>query len=220
MPTLAILEDSALPLLQMRQALLNDTTFQLMFSCSKGADMKSWLSANTVDVFVADLGLPDMLGIEVITHCKRTQPNTEIMVCTIFEDDEHLFKSLQSGANAYLLKSDIEQSFIHSLNQLLSGGAPMSPRIARRVLNHLHTSIVIHPPPQTVESTSARAILTNKELEVLNLLMRGFRYAEIARTQSCTVHTVNSHIKSIYRKLQVSSKTEAVFEAKQMKIIH
>jgi DNA-binding NarL/FixJ family response regulator len=217
MPTLAILEDSALPLLQMREALSRYTQYQLLYTSTQGAGMKTWLNSHAVDILVADLGLPDMSGVEVIKHCKTMQPSTEIMVCTIFEDDEHLFTSLQSGANAYLLKSDIEHVFIDSLNQLLAGGSPMSPSIARRVLRQLQQPI--EKPTAGGSNTQVPPLLTHKELDVLNLLMRGFKYAEIAATLPCSPHTVNTHIKSIYKKLQVSSKTEAVFEARQLNIL-
>jgi DNA-binding NarL/FixJ family response regulator len=216
MPTLAILEDSTVPLQQMKQALQSMPQYQLVYNCQQGSEMKTWLNMNTVDALVADLGLPDMSGIEVIAHCKHVQPNTEIMVCTVFEDDDHLFKSLKSGANAYLLKSDIEQKFLSSLIELLEGGSPMSPNIARRVLRELD-----QPASKQSSATNDKAerkILSPKELDILNLLMRGFKYAEIARIQSCTVHTVNTHIKSIYKKLQVTSATEAVFEALNMNL--
>jgi DNA-binding NarL/FixJ family response regulator len=217
MPTLAILEDSALPLLQMREALSRYTQYQLLYTSTQGAGMKTWLNSHAVDILVADLGLPDMSGVEVIKHCKNMQPSTEIMVCTIFEDDEHLFTSLQSGANAYLLKSDIEHAFLDSLNQLLAGGAPMSPSIARRVLKQLQQPIKKTTAGDS--NTQVPPLLTHKELDVLNLLMRGFKYSEIAATLPCSPHTVNTHIKSIYKKLQVSSKTEAVFEARQLNIL-
>jgi DNA-binding NarL/FixJ family response regulator len=190
MPTQAILEDSALPLLQMREALSRHTQYQLLYTSTQGADMKTWLNNHAVDILVADLGLPDMSGVEVIKHCKKVQANTEIMVCTIFEDDEHLFTSLQSGANAYLLKSDIEHAFIGSLNQLLAGGAPMSPSIARRVLKQLHQPS--DKPAPLPSDKPEQSLLTHKELEVLNLLMRGFKYSEIATTLPCSPHTGRS----------------------------
>ncbi len=219
MPTVAILEDSPIPLLQMRQALMGDASFELVFTCTKGADMQSWLNENPVDVLVADLGLPDMSGVQVVEHCVKVREHTEIMVCTVFEDDEHLFKSLQAGANAYLLKSDINDRLLASLLDLLQGGSPMSSSIARRVLGQLHAPSPSSTPAPVPAMGARGQMLTAKELEVLNLLMRGFKYTEIGQTLSCSTHTICSHIKAIYRKLQVSSKTEAVFEARLMNII-
>ncbi len=216
MTTVAILEDSPLPLAQMQQALILDPSFEVLFTCAKGADMQAWLTQNPVDVLVADLGLPDISGVQVVEHCVKVRERTEIMVCTVFEDDEHLFKSLQAGANAYLLKSDIVDKFLPALAELIQGGSPMSSSIARRVLGLLHLPSATQAPTSTNESLPE---LTPKELDVLNLLMRGFKYAEIGRTLSCSTSTINTHIKSIYRKLQVSSKTEAVFEARSMNII-
>jgi DNA-binding NarL/FixJ family response regulator len=132
------------------------------------------------------------------------------MVCTIFEDDEHLFESLRSGANGYLLKADISTKFVSALSQMMDGDAPMSPRIARRVLHQLS------PTPDLPVTSS---ILTKKELEILSLIARGFKFLEISQMQGISIHTVHSHIKNIYKKLQVTSKNEAVYEARALKLI-
>jgi DNA-binding NarL/FixJ family response regulator len=123
----------------------------------------------------------------------------------------HLFESLRLGANGYLLKADIDVSLLSSVQQLIDGGSPMSPRIARRVLLQLHP-----PVPPEIEQPS---LLTPKELKVLALIARGFKYTEIANLQNISTHTVHSHLKNIYKKLHVSSKSEAIYEARLSKYI-
>jgi DNA-binding NarL/FixJ family response regulator len=210
MPTVAILEDNPDSLASMVRALSTPAAIKrdwtVVFTTHLCATMNQWLDGNEVDVLISDLGIPDQSGLLAIKHCKRVRPNTEIVVCSVFDDDLHLFDSLKFGANGYLLKSDIDTALFKSVQQLLEGGSPMSPRIARRVLQQLHPAVPEDLPPPN--------ILTPKELQVLALIARGFKYGEIATLQSLSVHTVHSHLKNIYKKLQVSSKSEAIFEAR------
>ncbi len=215
MPTVAILEDSQDSLASMLRALDGrtglKTPWQVVFTTHLCENMMNWLNQNEVDVLISDLGIPDQSGLVAIKHCKQVRPNTEIIVCSVFDDDIHLFDSLKFGANGYLLKSDIDTALLQSVQQLLDGGSPMSPRIARRVLQQLHP-----PVPPHIEQPS---LLTPKELQILALIARGFKYSEIATLQHLSTHTVHSHLKNIYKKLQVSSKSEAIFEARASKYI-
>lgn len=213
MPTLAILEDSPEALFDMLSAIAaapQAKPWVVAHTASSCAQMNEWLNANPVDLLVCDLNLPDCSGVTTIRHCHALSPSTEIMVCTIFEDDEHLFESLRSGANGYLLKADISTKFVSALSQMMDGDAPMSPRIARRVLHQLS------PTPDLPVTSS---ILTKKELDILSLIARGFKFLEISQMQGISIHTVHSHIKNIYKKLQVTSKNEAVYEARALKLI-
>lgn len=210
MPTVAILEDNLESLASMKRVLTAVSAvkkgWNIIFTTHLCQEMVLWLNLHDVDVLVSDLGLPDQSGLLAIKHCKEMHPSTEILVCSVFDDDMHLFESLKFGATGYLLKSDIDTTLLKSVQQLLDGGSPMSPRIARRVLLQLHP-----PTPQHIEQPS---LLTPKELQVLALIARGFKYNEIATLQNLSTHTVHTHLKNIYKKLQVSSRSEAIYEAR------
>jgi DNA-binding NarL/FixJ family response regulator len=223
MATVAILEDSPHAIASMRYALEAPAqalclNWQLLQHCTHSAAMIEWLNQNPVDVLVCDLELPDFSGLAVIAHCAEHYPKTEIMVCTVFEDDSNIFESLRQGASGYILKSDITRSFTHSLDQIMQGGSPMSPKIARRILAHLNPKPAL-PQSPTKLVNDAQLTLTPKELEVLDLVSRGFRHAEIAQHMNVSVNTISTHAKNIYKKLQVNSKGEAVFEARQLGFI-
>ncbi len=215
MPTVAILEDNLESLASMRRVLGASNAVKngwtIVFTTHLCHEMILWLNTHEVDVLVSDLGLPDQSGLLAVKHCKETHPTTEILVCSVFDDDMHLFESLKYGATGYLLKPDIDTSLLKSVQQLLDGGSPMSPRIARRVLLQLHPPVAAH-----IEQPS---LLTPKELQVLALIARGFKYSEIATLQNLSTHTVHTHLKNVYKKLQVSSKSEAIYEARANKYI-
>ena len=221
--TVAVVEDDPSNQAAIRAALALDTSFELVFMSELGQTMCDWLSqsalANTdslaVDILVADIGLPDISGVDVVRHCHYISPNTHILVCTLFDDDEHLFASLESGAQAYVLKEYLHGMLVSALHELRSGGSPMSPTIARKVLKKLTHSAKASAP--VLDPAAPK--LSARELELLNLLARGFRYAEIATIAFISVNTVQTHIKNIYFKLQVNSKNEAVYEATRMGMI-
>jgi DNA-binding NarL/FixJ family response regulator len=214
-PTIAILEDTPESLAAMLRALSTPAArkqdWGVSYTTERCEQMIEWLRSNAVDVLISDLGLPDLSGLHAVQFCKTTRPSTEILVCTIFDDDAHLFESLKLGANGYLLKADIDTTLLNSVAQLIEGGSPMSPRIARRVLLQLH--------PPVAPEIEQPSLLTPKELQVLALIARGFKYGEIAELQKLSTHTVHTHLKNIYKKLQVSSKSEAIFEARQQRYI-
>jgi DNA-binding NarL/FixJ family response regulator len=197
-PTIAILEDTPESLAAMLRALSTPAArkqdWGVSYTTERCEQMIEWLRSNAVDVLISDLGLPDLSGLHAVQFCKTTRPSTEIL-----------------GANGYLLKADIDTTLLNSVAQLIEGGSPMSPRIARRVLLQLH--------PPVAPEIEQPSLLTPKELQVLALIARGFKYGEIAELQKLSTHTVHTHLKNIYKKLQVSSKSEAIFEARQQRYI-
>jgi DNA-binding NarL/FixJ family response regulator len=157
------------------------------------------------DVYLMDIELPGMNGIEAIPKIKALLPNTQVVVVTVYENDDLVFKALCEGASGYLTKNMPPQKLIESLKELENGGAPMSTNIARLVVSSFHKN--------------RQSPLTARELEVLELLSSGKSYSTIADQLFVDKETVKSHIKNIYLKLEVHSKAEAIEKAKKSKYI-
>ena len=150
-----------------------------------------------LDIVLSDIGLPGMSGIDGIPTIKKHMPHAEIIMNTVYEDPEKVFDALCKGATGYLLKSTPIKDLGANLERLGEGGAPMSPAIARLVIQHFH-------PKKRTEA------LTPKEHEIVQGLVDGLSYKMIADRLDISPHTVNSHLKNIYRKLEVNSKSEVV----------
>ena len=156
------------------------------------------------DVILTDLGLPGMSGIEGIERMRRLFPDVPILALTIFDNDNQIFNALCSGANGYLLKNTPPARLLEALKEAVEGGSPMSPAIAARVVRLFRE---FRPPEH------ADYYLTRQETELLKLLVEGHHKKTAAREMDISVHTVSFHLKNIYEKLQVHSKTEAVAKA-------
>jgi DNA-binding NarL/FixJ family response regulator len=151
-----------------------------------------------VDVALVDLSLPGMSGQELISIAKATWPRVEMVVLTGFADDDTIYEALRAGATGYLLKDAGPAQIASAIDEVCDGGAPLSPGIARRVLTGFHA-----------RRESPEPDLTQREREVLDLLTRGASYPQIGQGLGISTNTVQTHIRSIYRKLQVSTKSEA-----------
>jgi len=167
------------------------------------------------DVLLVDLGLPDGSGIDVIREAHERWPTCNIMVSTTFGDEAHVLQSIESGAAGYLLKDSAPQNMVAEIRSLHAGGSPISPQIARHILMrfrgslHSSVSVVEHREP-----AKPRVTLSDKEQDVLEYITRGFTTREIAALMSVSNHTVITFVRRIYAKLEVHSKTEAVYEAR------
>jgi DNA-binding NarL/FixJ family response regulator len=157
-----------------------------------------------VDVVLVDIHLStsSINGIALIAQLKKSMPHTEFIICTVYEDEDHIFNAIQAGATGYLLKTVSSAQLIAALKDVKEGGSPMSSTIARKVM----TAFAARPLNQP---TTAHA-LTIREQEVLQLLAQGLRYKEVAQKMFLSVDTIRTHVRNIYDKLQVSSKTAAV----------
>ena len=160
------------------------------------------------DLVLVDLHLPDGSGLDLIREISERTPSTDCVVATIYDDDAHLFPALQAGARGYLLKENDKHQLVVSLKGIVSGTPPLSPTIARRVLQHFHAARSDDEPR-----------LTPREVEVLTLAAKGLRVKEIAEQIGTSAHTAATHLKSIYRKLNVSSRAEAALEASRRGLV-
>ena len=162
------------------------------------------------DAILTDLGLPGMSGIEGIERLRKIFPDVPIIALTVYDNDEQIFDALCNGANGYLLKNTPPARLLEALSEAVDGGSPMSPAIAARVVNLFRT---FRPPEQ------ADYHLTPQETEVLKLLLEGHHKKTAAREMGISIHTVSFHLKNIYEKLQVHSKTEAVAKALRERLV-
>ena len=186
--------------------------FVLVAAVGTCAEAIAELRRQTVDVLLCDLGLPDGDGADVVREARLLHPDLDAMVVTIFGDEAHVMRSLEAGATGYLLKDGLPEDFISTIMLLRNGGSPIHPTIARRVLQQFAGGA---REPVIIPDVS----LSGREQEVLNLVAKGYRGPEIAGLLGISHHTVASHIKSIYRKLEVSSRGEAVYEASRLRLL-
>ena len=205
---------------------------ELAASLGTVADALAWLDANgsTLDVMLTDLGLPDGTGLDLIRHATRVNPACESLVVSMFGDEDNVLASIEAGALGYIHKDSTPEDISQAILDMRAGASPISPMIARRVLSKYRvdklnrTQELVDKASEAINSEAiegpkvaeSRGILSPREKEVLDLIARGFSYAEIARLQGLSVHTVQTHIKSLYGKLSVHSKSEAVYEATRM----
>jgi DNA-binding NarL/FixJ family response regulator len=162
------------------------------------------------DVVLLDIGLPGMSGLEGIEHLKARYPSLLILMLTVYDDDDRIFDALCAGACGYLLKKTPPVKLLESLREAVGGGAPMSPEVARRVI-HLFREV---RPPERADYN-----LTPHEIRLLKLLVDGHSYKTAATELGVTTHAVSFHLRSIYEKLQVHSKSEAVAKALRHRLI-
>lgn len=158
------------------------------------------------DVLLCDLGLPDGSGIDLIRQETLTGRDTDILVITMFANQKNILDAIQAGARGYLLKDERVEDCVEAIHNIRRGGSPISPIIARQLLKHIEPAL----PDKQVP---LRAPLTEREFEVLNLLSRGLSNSDCAEVLSISSNTVGTHVKKIYRKLEVNNRAEALFEA-------
>src|SRR5215475_11218946 len=159
------------------------------------------LPAGNPDVVLMDNNLPGMSGIECVARLKQKAPKTQVLMLTTYEEGDLIFESLRAGANGYLLKNMPPGELVQAVEQVHAGGSPMSMHIARKVVSHFQQ---IKQPSSDMEK------LTKREQEILALLAKGFLYKEIADQLGISLSTVRAHLHTVYEKLHVQSRTEAV----------
>ena len=203
----------------------SDPEFELIGIAPNCATARAMLAKEKPDILLADLGLPDGSGIDIIRETATRYPDCDILVVTVFGDEDHVLASIEAGASGYVLKDSIPDEFLGLLRQLRAGGSPISPVIARKLLARFKSDAGrppeakpdATPPPAAIEAKTG--ILSPRETEVLTYIAKGFSFNEIAELLDMSAHTVTTHVKRIYQKLAVHSRGEAVYEATQMGLL-
>ncbi|MGH8178590.1 MAG: response regulator [Steroidobacter sp.] len=176
-------------------------------------EIRAALEVSRPRVLLVDLGLPDGDGLDIIRETARRWPGVLIMVITVFGDELRVVASIKAGAAGYLLKDDAAVGIGEAIRQLLAGGSPISPPIARHLIRHFRADQDRSRADNTVQ-------LTAREMEILTLASKGFSYGETADLLGLMASTVSSYTKNIYEKLAVSSRSAAVYEATRMGLIN
>ena len=209
MPTkVAIVEDDS----EIRESLAELVSASVIFTltdvCIDAADALKKLPANPPDVVLMDINMPGMNGIECVRRLKPQMRDTQFMMLTVYEDPDHIFKALTSGASGYMLKRTPHAELLAALKDVHAGGSPMSSNIARKILQLFQR---FNTSPTETENLSPR------ECEVLELRARGYLNKEIAEALHISVPTVNTHIRHIYEKLHVRSRSQAFAKFTQIR---
>jgi len=223
--TVALVEDEPAIRERLGGAIARAPALRLVHTSATANEALRWLSDHRADVLLVDLGLPDRSGVDVIAACRRRHPDCQVMVVTMFADEQHMLSAFEAGAAGYLLKDGSEADLAEHVQQLHAGGSPLSPLIARQLLRRWQP-----PPPATgpaapgpgavpVPQPVAGGPLTTREREVLDLVSRGFTYIEVAERIGVAVSTIRTHVRGVYTKLDAHNKTEAVFEARQLGLL-
>jgi len=197
-------------------------SLKLLGVASTVQDAYSLLFMTNPDVALIDLGLPDSSGIGVIEWLSKYKPETESLVITAFGDEDHVVRSLEAGASGYLLKDYSNEELVEHILEVANGGSPISPLIARQLLFKMQSdrpfdASTLHRSEQDGSQKTSR--ITDRELKVIQQVARGFNAQEIAQQMGISSHTVATHVKRIYKKLHVHSRSEAVYEATMLGLL-
>jgi len=207
--TVLIVEDDPLTRRRLEAAVASVPTLRLSSSAGTVAEGLGGLQA-TPDVMLVDLDLPDGSGVDLIRETKRAGGATHAMVITVFADEQHVMQAIEAGAQGYLLKDGSAEYIARSIEDLLAGGSPISPPIARYLLQRFQ------PAPAARTDVPD---LTAREREILSLVAKGFSVPEIGELLHISEHTVTTHVRHIYRKLEVTSRSQAIYEAVNLGLI-
>lgn len=213
---ICIAEDNYFLLKSIKEKLSFFDDISVKFHANNGAELIGKLEENhNIDVILMDIQMPEMDGIKATEIVKTKYPQIKVIMLTVVDDDDCIFKSIKAGANGYLLKEIDAENLYNSIIEVTEGGAPMTPSIALKTLNLLRNPIIL-----TVKKDDADEIkLSKRETEILNQLSKGLTYNDIADNLIISPSTVRKHIENIYKKLQVHSKMEAVIMAQKRNLI-
>ena len=195
---IGIVEDIEAARNNVEQLFLQSSEFKLSGAFDNAEDAVEFFTQNPVDVIIMDINLPGMSGIECVRQIKEKQPETQILMFTIFEDSERIFEALRAGANGYIVKRTLPEKILEAVKELHEGGAPMSAMIAKKVVNSF----------QNQEKHVFD--LNEMEYKIIQLLSKGFLYKEVSSQLEISEASLRKKIHLIYEKLHVSNRTEAL----------
>jgi len=210
----AIFEDNKL-VRDALEAILNGSPGYTCCGAYADAQMiSSRIKSSSPDVVLMDIEMPGLSGIEATRMLAKEFPDIKVLIQTVFNDSEKIFQALSAGASGYVLKTDPPAKQMEAIHEVFNGGAPMSPSIAKKVLQFFsHKNVILVMP----ESNDHR--LSDREKEILLLMVEGYNYRTIAEKAFISYETVRTHVKRIYRKLHVASRSEAIMKAYQQGLV-
>ncbi len=194
----------------LRGMIEREADFECVFLAETLAGSQVQLERTSPDLLLVDIQLPDGSGVDLVTQAAKARPDCRILMMTMLHDRASTLASFEAGAHGYLLKDSPPERIVAAIREAVQGESPISPSVAKHLLHAFQRDTAL-PADGTA--------LTPREQDVLHMLSRGLSYAEAASALSLSIHTFRDHIKAIYRKLDVNSKTEAIFEARQSGLI-
>ena len=197
----SIVEDNRGTRESLKELLGRASALRCVGAHANGDEALREIPAENPDVILMDINLPGMSGIECVARLKQRVPKAQVLMLTTYDESDLIFESLRAGAHGYLLKNMAPAELVQAVEQVHGGGSPMSMHIARKVVNHFQQ---IKQPSSEVEK------LTKREQEILALLAKGYLYKEIADQLGISLSTVRAHLHTVYEKLHVQSRTQAV----------
>jgi DNA-binding NarL/FixJ family response regulator len=212
---IVIVEDDLASRKMLVSTLQADPDYVVVAEFSEGNAAVAAIPHLVPDIVLVDLGLPDISGVDVIRKLKAMDLGCNVLVVTTFGDERTVTSALEAGADGYLLKGTALEELRRDIHFLQNGGSPLSPMVARKLLNKLQSKVA-----NERHETGSETKLTRREHDILEMIAKGFSYTETSNICGIATATVHSHLKSIYRKLEVHSKTEAVYEARRRSLIY
>ena len=201
--TVAIVEDQKVLRESLKKLIADDSGYSCLGVCSSAEEALRQIPLWKPQVVVMDIHLPKMSGIECTRRLKESCPDSSILILTVYEDNESIFEALRAGAKGYLLKRSVSDQILRAIQDVKEGGGPMTSQVARRVVESFGESI---------RDKSEAATISAREREILTQLTKGYANKEIADKMSLSVSTVRTHLRHIYEKLHVRSRTEAAMK--------
>lgn len=208
-----IVEDTLTTRYKLTSLLDGQNDYKVAAAMESAEEALEYMAGNCVDLVILDLGLPGVSDDQAVRALKTACPDVDILVFTASDDDDKVFSVLQAGAVGYLLKDAQPMQIIAAVEEIKAGGSPMSPSIARKVLREFQRL------PVTEELKDVISPLSRRETEILEFLYQGHNFTQIADALCISPHTVHAHIKKIYNKLHVNSRSQAIYEAFRKKLL-
>lgn len=220
--TIAVIEVHPVLLAHFTELIKSDSEFLLVGTALDGRQGRQLVHEVNADIYLLDLALPDMSGLDLLSEITSFRPEANTMIISIFDDELNILSAIERGAAGYLLKNIEPGAFISALHDLHSGASPLSPIVAKKLLHVVRrrgAEKESHAASMKGLITPVAEMLTDRESQVLRELALGLGFREIAANLSISSHTVAQHVRNIYRKLGVSSRGRAVYEATKLGIL-